>query len=194
VSAIGRMPALLREAPLGERVPVLPAPSEAQDIMADYRALGVSMGRHPLALLRPALPRRRIQPAEALGGIGHGSAVAVAGLVVARQRPATAGGIVFLLLEDETGTINVVIKPDLHERQRLLVRAEPLLVVEGVLERPPAAGGGISIVAGRLARLESREGTVGSVRDLFDRDPLPRQGQSNRAGNPSRAASGRAGR
>lgn len=149
--------------------------------MADYSTTGIAIEGNPIGLIRPRLQAATVTAAE-LAGIQHGSGVRVAGLVVARQRPSTAGGIVFLLLEDETGTVNVVIKPRVYEAQRLLARAEPLLLVEGRLERPAAAGGGISIVATRLARLDASAGQVGAVRDLFDRDPrtaAPGQGPAS---------------
>jgi error-prone DNA polymerase len=152
VAAIRPMPALLREAPFEEPVPVLPAPSEAQDIMADYRSLGIPMGRHPLALLRPALARRRIQPAEALRHGRHGRSVRASGLVTHRQRPATAKGTVFVTLEDETGTINVIIWPDVLERYRREVLAAQLMTVEGVWQTDRHTGGQVThLVASRIA-------------------------------------------
>ena len=79
----------------------------------------------------------------------------VGGLVVARQRPGTAKGVVFLLLEDETGTVNVIVPPKVYERDRLTVRTEPLVVVEGVLERFASAGGAINLLVRRLAPLDA---------------------------------------
>jgi error-prone DNA polymerase len=87
-----------------------------------------------MTLIRPALPKGSLT-AEALKNTRHGTDVIVAGMVVARQRPATAKGIVFLLIEDETGPINVIVRPDLYEAERSLLRADPLLVVRGRLER-----------------------------------------------------------
>ena len=79
----------------------------------------------------------------------------VGGIVVARQRPGTAKGVVFLLLEDETGTVNVIIPPQVYARDRLTVRTEPLVVVEGVLERFASAGGAINLLVRRLAPLDA---------------------------------------
>jgi error-prone DNA polymerase len=119
-------------APAG--APALPAPDRIDRVIAEYEATGVSTGWHLMTLVRPALPAGTLT-AEALRSARHGSTVTVAGMVVARQRPATAGGIVFLLLEDETGPINVIVRPAVYEAHRALVRADPLLMVTGRLER-----------------------------------------------------------
>jgi error-prone DNA polymerase len=93
-------------------------------------------------------------------------------MVVARQRPGTAAGIVFLLIEDEFGTVNLVVRPELYERSRLTVRTEPLVLVEGKLERHPAAGGGISILLERIVPLEVPDGRLGQVIAVKDFSPL----------------------
>jgi error-prone DNA polymerase len=90
----------------------------------------------------------------------------VAGLVVARQRPGTANGIVFMLLEDETGTINLVVPPAVYERHRLTVRTEPLVLASGRLERHPAAGGGINVLVDRLSPLEAPDRPSAEVKDF----------------------------
>jgi error-prone DNA polymerase len=81
--------------------------------------------------------------------------VKLGGLVVARQRPGTAKGVCFLLMEDETGTVNLIVPPKVYERDRTIVRAEPLVVAEGVLERHASAGGAINVVCRRLVRLDA---------------------------------------
>jgi error-prone DNA polymerase len=108
-----------------------------------------------MTLVRPALPHGTIT-AQALREARHGSTVTIGGMVVARQRPATAGGIVFLLLEDETGAINVIVRPELYEAQRAVIRADPLLVVTGRLER---RGKVVNVLARdvRPARLPARD-------------------------------------
>ena len=85
----------------------------------------------------------------------HGTQVSVAGLVVARQRPETASGVVFMLLEDEYGPINLIVPPALYERRRHLVRAEPLILAHGRLERPPAGGGTINVLVRDLRTLDA---------------------------------------
>jgi error-prone DNA polymerase len=91
----------------------------------------------------------------------HASPVRIGGLVVARQRPGTAKGIVFLLLEDEFGTVNLIVPPEVYERHRLMVRSEPLLIAEGRLEKLAAAGGAVNVSVRRLAPLVT-PGDVGA--------------------------------
>jgi error-prone DNA polymerase len=100
----------------------------------DSRLMGLSVEAHPLGLLRPALSCQ-IVPINRLRECRNGAVVQVAGMVTTRQRPETAKGILFLLLEDEGGMVNVVVRPELQAAQRELYRAEPLLVIKGVLER-----------------------------------------------------------
>jgi error-prone DNA polymerase len=103
-------------------------------MLADYRGTGVSVGAHPLELLRPHLPAGTLTSAE-LNLQAHGSHVAFAGMAVARQRPATAKGVVFMLLEDEGGQVNLIVPPQVYERHRAVVRGEPLLLARGRFER-----------------------------------------------------------
>ena len=138
---------LLEAAPQAEPVPVLPAPSEAEELVDDYRSLGLTLGRHPLALLRKRLRRNGYRPACELAQIGHRRIARAAGLVINRQRPGAAGGVVFLTLEDESGITNVVVWKDLAARQRSLVMGARLLGVVGVWER---RGEVCHLVAGRL--------------------------------------------
>jgi len=103
-------------------------------MLADYRTTSLSVGTHPLALLRKHLPEGTLSSRE-LGARKGGGQVAVAGMAVARQRPATANGVVFMLLEDEFGQVNLIVPPAVYERYRALVRAEPLLLARGKFER-----------------------------------------------------------
>ena len=103
--------------------------------MADYASLGLTLGRHPMALVRPELARSGVRSAHDLIRWRHGQLARAAGLVTHRQRPATASGLLFVSMEDETGMINVIVRPDLYEAERSLLRADPLLVVHGRLER-----------------------------------------------------------
>src|SRR4051794_17952713 len=114
--------------------PALREQSPWDRMLADYRTTSVSVGVHPLSLLRPHLPAGTLSSRE-LAGRSSGGQVAVAGMAVARQRPATANGVVFMLLEDEFGQINLVVPPAVYERFRPLVRAEPLLLARGRFER-----------------------------------------------------------
>jgi error-prone DNA polymerase len=115
-----------------------------ESMIGDYATTGLTLGPHPLQLLRPSLEPGTLSIGD-LARLPHNTQVKLGGLVVARQRPGTAKGIVFLLLEDEFGTINLIVPPDLYEANRLTVRSEPLLLCEGRLEKLPQAGGGINV-------------------------------------------------
>ena len=120
---------------LREDVVSFTAPREGEDIAADYRSLGLSLGRHPLALLRATLAAKRYLSARDLRERGNNVVVRCAGIVTCRQRPGTAGGVIFVTLEDETGCANVVVFKDLASRQRRLLLGSRLLGVAGQLQR-----------------------------------------------------------
>ncbi len=122
--------------PLGptSEIPELPEQTSWDRMLADYRTTSMSIGVHPLELLRPHLPAEVATSAD-FDHLEHTSRIAVAGLVVARQRPATANGVVFMLLEDEHGQMNLVVPTQVYERFRPLVRGEPLLLARGRFER-----------------------------------------------------------
>jgi error-prone DNA polymerase len=119
---------------LREEVVEFTAPREGDDIAADYRSLGLTLGRHPLALLRPRLAAKRYLPAMELRERGDRAVVRCAGIVTCRQRPGTASGVIFLTLEDETGSANIVVFKDLACRQRRLLLGSRLLGVAGQLQ------------------------------------------------------------
>jgi error-prone DNA polymerase len=135
--AVGAVPDrdLLRPTTPQEEAPQLTAPSEAQEIIGDYRAQGLTLGRHPLALLREQLLAKRFMPASTLMDYADGQLARACGLVTVRQRPGTAKGVLFMTLEDETGNINVIIWPTLVEQQRREVLNAPLLGVYGVWQQ-----------------------------------------------------------
>jgi error-prone DNA polymerase len=114
--------------------PALPDLTRWERMLADYRETGLSVGTHPMTLLRPHLPDGTLASPD-LNEAPHGSTVAFAGLAVARQRPATAKGIVFMLLEDEHGQVNLIVPKEIYERHRAVVRSEPLVLVRGRFER-----------------------------------------------------------
>lgn len=113
----------------------LPVPSVGEDLMADYQTLGTTLGPHPLALLRSRLRALGCRSSSELQGVAHGDTIAVAGLVVGRQRPQTASGVTFVTLEDEHGMVNVVVWRELAERQRRALVGSQLLKVSGRLEQ-----------------------------------------------------------
>jgi error-prone DNA polymerase len=114
--------------------PLLTAPTEGQAIAADYAALGLTLGRHPLALLRARLSREALLPAAELVAAGNGARVRTAGIVLMRQRPATASGVTFLTLEDESGQVNVIVWERIGREQRHALIESRLLEVHGELQ------------------------------------------------------------
>jgi error-prone DNA polymerase len=114
--------------------PELPEQTPWEQMLADYKHTSLSVGVHPLELLRPHLPASVATSAD-LVELANGTRIQLAGMAVARQRPATANGIVFMLLEDEHGQANLIVPPNVYERYRPIVRGEPLLLARGTLER-----------------------------------------------------------
>ncbi len=132
---------------VAEGTPMLRQRRESETILADYAARGFTLGRHPLALLRDRFERHRYRRGEDLCDAVHGDAVRVAGLVISRQRPGTATGVVFVTLEDESGSINVIVWSHLFERQRQVLLSARLLGVIGEVQRE---GEVIHVLARRL--------------------------------------------
>jgi error-prone DNA polymerase len=113
--------------------PELPEPTVWERMLSDYRTTSLSVGVHPLELLRPHLPAGTLSTEE-LAERPNGVTVAIAGMVVARQRPSTANGVVFMLLEDEFAQINLIVPPQVYDRFRSVIRGEPLLLARGRFE------------------------------------------------------------
>jgi error-prone DNA polymerase len=147
VAGVERATPVLGSAPIEESLPQLAPPGEAEDLIADYASLGLTLGRHPLALLRPRLARMRLATAADLREYAHGRPAHAAGIVVGRQRPDTASGVIFVTLEDETGSVNVIVWRDLADRQRRELLGSRLLGVHGTLERE---GEVVHLIAKRL--------------------------------------------
>jgi error-prone DNA polymerase len=160
----------------------LPAPprlrslSAWESMLADYGSTGLTVHAHPLELLRDRLPADAVTSPE-LETLEHGSRVRIGGLVVARQRPGTANGIVFILLEDEFGTINLIVPEQVYERNRLTVRTEPLMLVEGKLERFAAAGGAINVLVDRVGSIAAPDRLVAEIKDFSMLDEQVRRGR-----------------
>jgi error-prone DNA polymerase len=114
--------------------PELPEPTKWERMLTDYRTTSLTVGVHPLSLLRPHLPRHVLSSHD-LCLAPDRSEVAVAGMAIARQRPATANGVVFMLLEDEFGQMNLIVPPPVYDRHRAIVRGEPLILARGRFER-----------------------------------------------------------
>jgi len=141
-------------APQGERAgsleegrPLLEAPTEGQRIVADYASVGLTLGRHPMALLRGRLVRNRLLTAADLSCVAHGKRVRTAGIVLMRQRPQSAKGVTFLTLEDESGQVNVIVWESVGREQRRAMIESRLLEVQGELQRQE---GIMHVIAKRL--------------------------------------------
>ncbi len=134
-------------------------------MVADYGSTHVTLREHPLELLRPRLPEDMLSSRE-LEQARPGRRVRLAGLVVARQRPATAHGVTFMLLEDEHGTINLIVPPPIYDRCRLAIRTEPLIAAEGRLER---RSGTTNVVVDSVTRLDRPDIPQAEVRHIEPR-------------------------
>jgi len=159
----------------------LPAPprlgelSDWESMLADYSTSGLTVHSHPLELLRDRLPDGAVSSRD-LDTVPHGTRVTTGGLVVARQRPGTANGIVFVLLEDEHGTINLIIPAKIYERYRLTVRTEPLMLVDGRLERFAAAGGAINVLVDKVSSIAAPDRPLADIKDFSPLDEQVRLG------------------
>jgi error-prone DNA polymerase len=130
-----------------EASPMLRRPTEGQDIVADYQSLGLTLGRHPLALLRACLDRLQYVSACHLNELGTGSLVRIAGLVITKQRPGTASGVTFVTLEDETGCSNLIVWKKIADKQRDVLLSARLMGVYGELQKE---GKVVHVIARRL--------------------------------------------
>jgi len=143
----GENPAALPGGGEDPAVPMLPPPTEGESIVADYASLGLTLRRHPLALIRHRLDDRRLERAVGVNGMPHGERVRTAGLVITRQRPASANNVTFVTLEDETGQVNLVVRKRLAERRRGVLLGARLLGVVGEVQRE---GSVVHVVARQL--------------------------------------------
>ncbi len=139
---------LLGQARIAEGIPMLKAPTEGQEVLADYQHLGLSLRCHPLALLRDRLTSVGLQTAGEVLQFPNGAVVHAAGLVITRQRPSSASGVIFVTIEDETGYLNLVVWERIAERQRQVLLGATLLGVHGEVQREGAV---VHIVARRLS-------------------------------------------
>ncbi len=149
-SALQAAPAMLRRAPVNEPVLNLEEAPEGEAIVWDYTSTGLTLRRHPLALLRERLQKRRFMTAEQLKAAPDGRLVRACGIVTCRQQPGTSQGVVFVTLEDETGTVQVIVWRALRERQRQELTGSRLMGVHGVWQRDGAV---CNLIAGRLENL-----------------------------------------
>jgi error-prone DNA polymerase len=161
----------------------LPAPPKLRELsrweamLADYSSTGLTTHAHAMELLRGRMPQDAVTSRD-LETLPHGARIKSGGLVVARQRPGTANGIVFILLEDEHGTINLIVPAHVYERHRLTVRTEPLMLIEGRLEKLPAAGGAINVLVDKVAPIAAPDQILAEVKDFSLLDEQVRRGRA----------------
>lgn len=148
---------LFREVRFTEALPMLTAPTESENIVADFRSMNLTLRRHPLCLLRTHLTKRRLRTARELWQLSHGTIVRTAGLVITRQRPGSANGVTFVTLEDETGYINLIVWERVMLRQRRILLESRLMGAEGTVQRE---GGVLHVV---VRRLEDHTDLLGSL-------------------------------
>ncbi len=134
-SALKAAPPLLKGVPVQEDLLQLPAASEGEEVVFDYAAMGLTLRRHPLSILRNQLSKLRLLTAAQMHDLPSGKLVRACGIVTARQQPPTAKGVVFITLEDETGSVNVIVWKSVREKQRAQVLKSRLLAVYGVWQR-----------------------------------------------------------
>jgi error-prone DNA polymerase len=171
--------------------PALRPLSGWDEVLADYGTTGLTAKAHPMELIRPQLPSGSVD-SRALSQTQHGRRVRVGGMVVARQRPGTAGGVVFVLLEDEFGVINLIVPPKVYERHRLVVRSEPLLLAEGKLERYAQGGGAINVLVDKIAEISAPGATFAAIQDFSPRDDEILAENAERSSDPLDAGDFRA--
>jgi error-prone DNA polymerase len=147
--------------------------------VADYETTGMTLGAHPMSLIRPELDDE-LASSHTLPSGRNRSSVRVAGMVIARQRPATANGVLFMLLEDEWGTINLIVPPPVYRRDRLVARGAPFVLAAGRLERRDA---NLNVVVARLERLDRPDLPLADVRHI---EPPPGRESGRRAASPAR--------
>jgi error-prone DNA polymerase len=140
-----------------EGIPLLRAPLEGQDIIADYGSTGLTLRRHPLSLLREKLGRRGVLPTQELWKQPNGTLVITAGLVITRQRPGSASGVIFVTMEDETGHVNLIVWNSVAVAQRAALLESRLLEVQGKLQRE---GEVQHVIAQRLTNLSALLGDL----------------------------------
>jgi len=158
VSGVERaLPLLPASTAQGEGIPLLRAPREGQDIVADYGSTGLTLRRHPLCLLREKLQRRGVLPTQDLWERPNGTKVITAGLVITRQRPGSAGGVTFVTMEDETGYVNLIVWNRVALEQRAALLESRLLEVHGTLQRE---GDVQHVIAQRLINLSAMLGDL----------------------------------
>ena len=180
VRGLGEAPLPLFAAAEGREPDVALRPmTEGREVVEDYRALQLSLRAHPLAFLRPELDRRGITRCGDLARLPDGKAVEVAGVVLIRQRPGSAKGVLFITIEDETGVANAILWPDRFEAQRRIVMGSAMLGIRGVVQRE---GEVIHVVTARMEDMTPLLHSVGAMG--FPHRPGPADGATGAGPDP----------
>jgi error-prone DNA polymerase len=163
-SAMRLAPALLQGVPIDEEALELEAAPEGEEIVFDYAAVGLSLRSHPLALLRAQLTPKRLLTAQQMHHFPSGRLVRACGIVTMRQQPQTAKGVVFVTLEDETGSVNVIVWKAVREQFREVLYRARLMAVYGIWQRDDESGGEVRhVVAKRLVDMTPLLGELSTV-------------------------------
>jgi error-prone DNA polymerase len=163
-AALKPAPALLKGVPIAEDALWLPPAAEGEEVVFDYAALGLTLRSHPLALLRAQLSQHKLLTAQNMAGLPHGRLVRACGIVTMRQQPQTAKGVVFVTLEDETGSVNVIVWKAVKERFRQELYRARLMAVYGVWQRDVDSGGQVKhVIAKRLVDLTPMLGALATT-------------------------------
>jgi error-prone DNA polymerase len=169
-SAQQKAPGLMREAQIHEQALALPAAKEGEEIFFDYAAMGLTLRRHPVALLRQRLSRMKLLTASQLDKLPHNRRAGACGIVTVRQQPQTAHGTIFVTIEDETGPVNVIVWKHVREQQRDALLHSRLMAVRGIWQRDVDSGGQVKhLIAEQLEDLTpllGRLGRLGGSRDF----------------------------
>jgi error-prone DNA polymerase len=163
-SALLPAPKLLRGVPIDEETLSLPAAEEGEEVAFDYASLGLTLRSHPLLLLRPQLSKMKLLTSAKMANYPSGRLVRTAGIVTARQQPGTAKGVVFVTLEDETGSVNIIVWKAVKEQFRQEVYRSRLMAVYGVWQRDEQTGGQVRhVIAKRVVDLTHLLGELATV-------------------------------
>jgi error-prone DNA polymerase len=163
-SVLQTAPLMLRDAPVNECRFDFPAASEGEEVRFDYASVGLTLRSHPLLMLRKQLSKMKLSSAAQLRELPSGRLVRACGIVTVRQRPQTAKGVMFITLEDETGSVNVIVWKALQERQRTQLLHARLLAVYGVWQRDDDSGGQVRhLIAKRLEDLSDMLGALATT-------------------------------
>jgi error-prone DNA polymerase len=195
IRGLGETPLPLLAAAERHEEPVSLVPLTAgREVVEDYRATQLTLRQHPLFFLRAMLERQRVIPCAALRGVKDGRRVEIAGIILVRQKPGSAKGVLFITIEDETGVANIILWPDRFEAQRTVVMSSAMISVTGVVQRDGSGGDGAGVIHVIADRIHDRTAMLRDVGDIdMPRLTSPGDGATH-PGSPDRGDAGWKGR